>query len=146
MRSNKIVCLALVFLLSLSINSCSVNYTNAIETNFSSPYPYASMTVAVEGSNSAVITIRNDANAKIDISYDYSVILNIQENGEWHDVPCIKDSYIEVSFGLPPGTESSYEIALEEWFGPLNSGDYRIIKPTYGLAKTEYILSEFEIL
>ena len=115
MRSNKIVCLALVFLLSLSINSCSVNYTNAIETNFSSPYPYASMTVAVEGSNSAVITIRNDAN-------------------------------IEVSFGLPPGTESSYEIALEEWFGPLNSGDYRIIKPIYGLAKTEYILSEFEIL
>lgn len=140
----KIVYLALAFFLSLLLSSCSMNDTNTTDTTdiiFSSPY--ASMTVAIEDSCSAVITIENAA--EVDINYDYIIMLNILKDGEWLDVPCIKDSYIEVSYGLPPGTKSSYEIALEEWFGPLNSGDYRIVKPIYGLTETEYILSEFSI-
>ena len=62
-----------------------------------------------------------------------------------NDVPRQITDYPEVSYGISPGNESTYELMLEEHFGELSTGHYRIIKPVYGVGSEEFVVAEFDL-
>lgn len=128
--------------LFLLVPGCSTDTPHEVLIDFSSS-PYALMTVELKDSDCATLTLTNCA--KTDLMYDKSVQLNVKQNNIWYDIPCIKDSFEEVMYGVLPGAETGYELILSEWFGPLSAGDYRIIKPIYGFSTQEFVIAEFTI-
>ena len=83
--------------------------------------------------------------SEVDLTYDEVVLLHRMDDGVWYDIPRQVTDYPEVSYGISPGNEVSYGFMLEENFGELSAGHYRIIKPVYGVGSEEFMVAEFDL-
>lgn len=78
-----------------------------------------------------------------DIFYDEVNQLEIKYDEDWYIIPNKLSAIQEVSYGISPGQSVHYDISLKEYFGVLDVGEYRIIKPIYGFDTKEYVIAEF---
>ena len=95
------------------------------------------------GTTSITFQIQNTSDNEVLCSEEAE--LHMLRNNKWHEIPKIRNDYIEVSYGIPVGMKQSFDLNLTDWYGALESGQYRIIKPIYGVGSGEYVVAEFSI-
>ena len=81
--------------------------------------------------------------------YAWGVEFRIQEkvNDEWKDLKYISDnlSWIDIAYELNENNQLKQKLDVEKYYGKLNSGIYRIVKPVYDNEYIDIYSSEFEI-
>lgn len=144
MRLHRILFLACSTYVILSLFGCTseILYEEASDVLSTS---YALMTLQFEETNCHALTITVENQSTMQLEYDKSIQLNIEYDDIWYNVPCVKESFEEIRYGILPGAENSYKLTLDDWFGSLDSGHYRIIKPIFGPSTQEFMVAEFTI-
>ncbi len=139
-----IAVLAVIVIIFLTDLEDSPHLELADGTLTSSTYALATLKTPLLSSESAdklSIEIRNLSDS--DIFYDEVNQLEIKYDECWYIIPNKLSPMQEVSYGISPGQSVHYDISLKEYFGVLNVGDYRIIKPIYGFDTKENVIAEF---
>lgn len=81
--------------------------------------------------------------------YGWGVEFSVQQkvNGEWKDLKYVSDnlSWIEIAYELGEDNKLTQKLNIEEYYGKLNDGIYRIIKPVYDNGYIDICSNEFEI-
>ena len=81
--------------------------------------------------------------------YAWGVEFRIQEkvNDEWKDLKYISDnlSWIDIAYELNENNQLKQKLDVEKYYGKLNSGIYRIVKPVYDNEYIDIYSNEFEI-
>ena len=81
--------------------------------------------------------------------YGWGVEFKVQEklNGKWEDLEYISDdvSWIAIAYLLDGGNQLTLKINIEEYYGKLDNGIYRIVKPVYDNGYVDIYSNEFEI-
>lgn len=99
-------------------------------------------TISTE-SVSITITDNNDNH------YGWGVEFRVQEkvNGEWKDLKYISDdlSWIDIAYQLNEDNQLTQKLEIEQYYGKLNNGIYRIVKPIYDNKYIDIYSNEFEI-
>lgn len=146
MMNNKSFIFLPVLLLVFVLAGCEKTELQAVNEVINSTQ-YATMVVGdmPDALNADSISLVIQNVSEVDLSYDEIVFLNRMDDGVWYDVPRQITDYPEVSYGISPGNESIYELTLEEHFGELSAGHYRIIKPVYGVGSEEVVVAEFDL-
>lgn len=100
--------------------------------------------VEVQDANHATVTFKNLEETYLYIGHESK--LHMRRDGVWYNIPIIEDKrWPEYSLGLPLGGEKIQEMVFEEWYGSLEPGEYRLIKPVYGGGDPMYVFAEFVI-
>lgn len=100
--------------------------------------------VEVQDANHATVTFKNLEETYLYIGHESK--LHMRRDGVWYNIPIIEDKrWPEYSLGLPLGGEKIQEMVFEEWYGSLEPGEYRLIKPVYGGGEPTYVFAEFVI-
>ena len=100
--------------------------------------------VKVQDANHATVTFKNLAETYLYIGHESK--LHMRRDGVWYNIPIIEDKrWPEYSLGLPLGGKKIQEMVFEEWYGSLEPGEYRLIKPVYGGGDPMYVFAEFVI-
>lgn len=135
-----------VLLLVFILAGCEKTELKAVnEAVISTQYATMVVDAMPDAVNADTISFVIQNVSDVDLSYDEIVILNRMDDGVWYDVPRQITDYPEVSYGISPGNESTYELMSEEHFGELSAGHYRIIKPVYGVGSEEFVVAEFDL-
>ena len=81
--------------------------------------------------------------------YGWGVEFRVQEkvNGEWKDLKYISDnlSWIDIAYELGEDKQLTQKFDIEEYYGKLSNGIYRIVKPVYDNGYIDIFSNEFEI-
>lgn len=81
--------------------------------------------------------------------YGWGVEFRVQEkvDGKWKDLEYISDdvSWIAIGYLLDGGNQLTLKINIEEYYGKLDNGIYRIVKPVYDNGYVDIYSNEFEI-
>lgn len=81
--------------------------------------------------------------------YGWGVEFRVQEkvNGEWKDLKYISDklSWIDIAYKLGEDNQLDQKLEIEKYYGKLNKGIYRIVKPVYDNGYIDIYSNEFEI-
>lgn len=81
--------------------------------------------------------------------YGWGVEFRVQQkvNGEWKELKYISDnlSWISIAYELGEDNEMTQKLDIEEYYGKLEKGTYRIIKPVYDNGYIDIYSNEFEI-
>ena len=97
-------------------------------------------------SNSSVEILITDNNVD---PYGWGVEFRVQEkvNNEWKDLSYITDdlSWIDIAYTLNEDNQLTQKLDIEKYYGKLNSGVYRIVKPVYNNEYIDIYSNEFEI-
>lgn len=97
-------------------------------------------------SNTSVEILITDNNAD---QYGWGVEFRVQEkvNGEWKDLEYISSnlSWIDIAYELNEDNQLTQKLDIEKYYGKLNSGIYRIVKPVYDNEYIDIYSNEFEI-
>lgn len=133
--SSIVICIALFFLIRMSGQK-----TRNIE-----PSQHATLVVDIVENAYNIISItfqiQNTSDSEVFCSEEAE--LHMLRNNKWYEVPRIRNDYVEVSYGIPVGTKQSFVLNLTDWYGPLEAGHYRLIKPIHGFGTGEYVVDEF---
>lgn len=109
-----------------------------------------SMVVQEYRSDINTITIGIENNTSGQVVYGRMFRLEKYENGKWTTVPFLGDiMFTADAIMLPPNGKSTEAIPLDNYFGVLSTGKYRILRTVYSdaISKTGIVLSvEFEIV
>ncbi len=97
-------------------------------------------------SNTSVEILITDNNVE---QYGWGVEFRVQEkvNGEWKDLNYISDdiSWTDIAYELNADNQLTQKLDIEKYYGKLNNGIYRIIKPVYDNEYIDIYSNEFEI-
>ncbi|MGN0350708.1 MAG: immunoglobulin-like domain-containing protein [Roseburia sp.] len=146
MMKNKSFILLPVLLLVFVLAGCEKTELKAVnEAVISTQYAAMVVDTIPDALNADSISFVIQNVSDVDLSYDEIVFLNRMDDGVWYDVPSQITDIPEVSYGISPGKESTYKLMLEEHFGELDAGHYRIIKPVYGVGSEEVVVAEFDL-
>lgn len=81
--------------------------------------------------------------------YGWGVEFRVQQkvNGEWKELDYISDdlSWIEIAYELDENNQVKMKVNFEKYYGTLESGTYRIVKPVYDNRYIDLYSNEFEI-
>lgn len=81
--------------------------------------------------------------------YSWGVEFRIQEkvNDEWKDLNYISNdlSWIDIAYELNENNQLTQKLDIEKYYGKLNSGIYRVVKPIYDNEYIDTYSNEFEI-
>ena len=81
--------------------------------------------------------------------YGWGVEFRVQEkvNGEWKDLEYISDdlSWIDIAYELNENNQLTQKLDILKYYGELESGTYRIVKPVYDNGYIDIYSNEFEI-
>ena len=81
--------------------------------------------------------------------YGWGVEFRVQEkvNGEWKDLKYISSNltWIDIAYELNKDNQLTQKLDIEKYYGKLNSGIYRIVKPVYDNGYIDIYSNEFEI-
>ena len=81
--------------------------------------------------------------------YGWGVEFRVQEkiNDEWKDLDYISDdlSWIDIAYELNEDNQLTQKLDIEKYYGKLNTGIYRIVKPVYDGEYIDIYSNEFEI-
>ena len=82
-------------------------------------------------------------------TYGWGVEFRVQEkvNEEWKDLEYLSNnlSWIEIAYELGEDKQLDLKLDIEEYYGELPSGTYRIVKPVYDKGYIDLYSNEFEI-
>ena len=97
-------------------------------------------------SNSSVEILITDNNVD---QYGWGIEFSVQEkvNDAWKDLSYISDnlSWIDIAYELNADNQLTQKLDIEKYYGKLNSGIYRIVKPVYDNEYIDIYSNEFEI-
>lgn len=81
--------------------------------------------------------------------YGWGVQFRVQEkvDGEWKDLDYISNdlSWIDIAYQLNKENQLTQKLDIEKYYGKLNNGIYRIVKPVYDNEYIDIYSNEFEI-
>lgn len=81
--------------------------------------------------------------------YGWGVEFRVQQkvNGEWKELDYISDdlSWIEIAYALGEDNQVKMKVNFEKYYGTLENGTYRIVKPVYDNRYIDLYSNEFEI-
>lgn len=79
-------------------------------------------------------------------SWGESYRIQVKENNKWKEVEPISDlRFIEIAYNLDENNQLKQKIKWEEFYGKLEKGTYRIVKPIYNNGYVDLYSDEFEI-
>lgn len=148
--------------------------TNTLNTNSTEPYIPDGMKVADPNYNSGIKASdikfnRNPENVTIEVlkdtitntsieilitdnnedKYGWGVQFAIQEkvNGEWKNLEYLSDkvSWISIAYNLDENNQLKQKLDIEEYYGKLDKGTYRIVKSQWDNEYIDLYSNEFEI-
>lgn len=97
-------------------------------------------------SNTSVEILITDNNVD---QYGWGVEFRVQEkvNNEWKDLDYISDdlAWIDIAYELNADNQLTQKLDIEKYYGKLNNGIYRIVKPVYDNGYVDIYSNEFEI-
>lgn len=81
--------------------------------------------------------------------YGWGVEFRVQEkiNGEWKELEYISDdiAWIDIAYELSTDGKLNQKLNIEKYYGKLDKGIYRIVKPVYDNGYIDLYSNEFEI-
>ena len=81
--------------------------------------------------------------------YGWGVEFRVQEkvNGEWKELNYVSDdlSWIDIAYELNADNQLTQKLDIEQYYGKLPNGIYRIVKPVYDNKYVDIYSNEFEI-
>ena len=81
--------------------------------------------------------------------YGWGVEFRVQKkvNGEWKELNYISDdlSWIDIAYELNEDNQLTQKLDIEQYYGKLSNGIYRIVKPVYDNGYINIYSNEFEI-
>ena len=81
--------------------------------------------------------------------YGWGVEFRVQEkiNGEWKELEYISDdiAWIDIAYELSTDGKLNQKLNIEKYYGKLDKGIYRIVKPVYDNGYIDIYSNEFEI-
>lgn len=81
--------------------------------------------------------------------YGWGVEFRVQEkvDNEWKDLDYISDdlAWIDIAYELNEDNQLTQKLDIEKYYGKLNNGIYRIVKPVYNNGYVDIYSNEFEI-
>lgn len=93
--------------------------------------------------NTSVEILITDNNG---MSWGESYRIQVKENNKWKEVEPISDlRFIEIAYNLDENNQLKQKIKWEEFYGKLEKGTYRIVKPIYNNGYVDLYSDEFEI-
>ena len=128
-------------------------YENTLEENLQSNEEFnrSPENVTIEVDNITVslesvsITITDN---NVD-QYGWGVEFRVQKkvNGEWKELNYISDdlSWIDIAYELNEDNQLTQKLDIEQYYGKLSNGIYRIVKPVYDNGYMDIYSNEFEI-
>ena len=128
-------------------------YENTLEENLQSNEEFnrSPENVTIEVDNITVslesvsITITDN---NVD-QYGWGVEFRVQKkvNGEWKELNYISDdlSWIDIAYELNEDNQLTQKLDIEQYYGKLSNGIYRIVKPVYDNGYINIYSNEFEI-
>ena len=128
-------------------------YENTLEENLQSNEEFnrSPENVTIEVDNITVslesvsITITDN---NVD-QYGWGVEFSVQKkvNGEWKELNYISDdlSWIDIAYELNEDNQLTQKLDIEQYYGKLSNGIYRIVKPVYDNGYINIYSNEFEI-
>lgn len=82
-------------------------------------------------------------------TYGWSIEFRVQEkvDNEWKDLDYISDdlTWIDIAYKLNADNQLTQKLNIEKYYGKLNNGIYRIVKPVYDNGYVDIYSNEFEI-
>ena len=68
-------------------------------------------------------------------------------DNEWKDLDYISDNltWIDIAYKLNADNQLTQKLNIEKYYGKLNNGIYRIVKPVYDNGYVDIYSNEFEI-
>ena len=97
-------------------------------------------------SNTSVEILITDNNVD---QYGWGVEFRVQEkvDNEWKDLDYISDdlAWIDIAYELNENNQLTQKLDIEKYYGKLNNGIYRIVKPVYDNGYVDIYSNEFEI-
>ena len=101
-------------------------------------------TNTITSSNVSITITDNNEN-----HYGWGVEFRVQEkiNNEWKELNYISDgaTWISIAYILNENNQLTQKLDIEKYYGKLNSGVYRIVKPVYDNGYIDIYSNEFEI-
>lgn len=96
--------------------------------------------------NTSVEILITDNN---EYKYAWGVPFNIQkkENGEWKNLEYVSDelAWISIAYNLDKNNQLKQKLDIEEYYGQLEPGIYRVVKSVYDEGNIDLYSNEFEI-
>lgn len=81
--------------------------------------------------------------------YGWGVEFKVQKkiNGEWKDLEYISDdlTWTDIAYSLNENNQLTQKLNIAEYYGELEKGTYRIVKPVYDKGYIDIYSNEFEI-
>lgn len=155
------------------LNVIMENYQEKYSSNTTTPYIPEGMDIAnrneigipadsIEFNRSpenATITVVEDTISRIGLTikitdnnedtYGWGVEFRVQEkvDNEWKDLDYISDdlAWIDIAYKLNTDNQLTQKLDIEKYYGKLNNGIYRIVKPVYDNGYVDIYSNEFEI-
>lgn len=97
-------------------------------------------------SNTSIEILITDNNVD---QYGWGIEFKVQEkvDNEWKDLDYISNdlAWIDIAYELNEDNQLTQKLDIEKYYGKLNSGIYRIVKPVYDEGYVDIYSSEFEI-
>ena len=97
-------------------------------------------------SNTSVEILITDNNVD---QYGWGVEFRVQEkvDNEWKNLDYISDdlAWIDIAYELNEDNQLTQKLDIEKYYGKLNNGIYRIVKPVYDNGYVDIYSNEFEI-
>lgn len=130
------------------LNVIMENYKEKYSSNTTTPCPENVTITVVEDTIS-----RNELTIKIadnnEDKYGWGVEFRVQEkvDNEWKDLDYISDdlTWIDIAYKLNADNQLTQKLNIEKYYGKLNNGIYRIVKPVYDNGYVDIYSNEFEI-
>jgi hypothetical protein len=130
------------------LNVIMENYQEKYSSNTTTPCPENVTITVVEDTIS-----RNELTIKIadnnEDKYGWGVEFRVQEkvDNEWKDLDYISDdlTWIDIAYKLNADNQLTQKLNIEKYYGKLNNGIYRIVKPVYDNGYVDIYSNEFEI-
>lgn len=130
------------------LNVIMENYQEKYSSNTTTPCPENVTITVVEDTIS-----RNELTIKIadnnEDKYGWGVEFRVQEkvDNEWKDLDYISDNltWIDIAYKLNADNQLTQKLNIEKYYGKLNNGIYRIVKPVYDNGYVDIYSNEFEI-
>lgn len=130
------------------LNVIMENYQEKYSSNTTTPCPENATITVVEDTIS-----RNELTIKIadnnEDKYGWGVEFRVQEkvDNEWKDLDYISDNltWIDIAYKLNADNQLTQKLNIEKYYGKLNNGIYRIVKPVYDNGYVDIYSNEFEI-
>ena len=128
-------------------------YENTFEENLKSNEEFSrspeNVTIEVDDTTitpesvSIIITDNNEE------QYGWGVEFRVQQkvNEEWEDLQYVSDdlSWIDIAYEVNEDNQLTLKLDIEQYYGKLSNGTYRIVKPVYDNGYMDIYSNEFEI-